>query len=111
MPYFACGSSTSWIVAPAALNAAKASSTPWATSGSSPGPKCSATRPIRRPVSGFSSISVYRGTASVRQVASPGSWPAIVSMRSAQSAAERVIGPIWSRLDAKATRPRRLTRP
>ena len=111
MPYFACGSSTSWIVAPAALNAAKASSTPWATSGSSPGPKCSATRPIRRPVSGFSSISLYRGTASVRQVASPGSWPAIVSIRSAQSAAERVIGPIWSRLDAKATRPRRLTRP
>src|SRR6202171_883203 len=44
-------------------------------------------------------------------VASRGSWAAIASSTIAASSTDRVNGPIWSRLDANAMRPYRLTRP
>ena len=45
------------------------------------------------------------------EVESIGSWPAITSSSAAASATVVANGPIWSRLDAKATRPYRLTAP
>ena len=44
-------------------------------------------------------------------VESSGSRPAITEYRNAQSATVFVIGPIWSRLEAKATMPERETVP
>ena len=44
-------------------------------------------------------------------VASSGSSPLISDSTTAASSTLRVSGPIWSRLEAKAIRPERLTRP
>ena len=49
--------------------------------------------------------------AVVDDVESSGSYPAMVLRSKAQSSALCAIGPAWSRLEAKATMPRRETRP
>ena len=45
------------------------------------------------------------------EVESRGSWPPMTSSMRAESATVRENGPIWSRLEAKATRPYRDTAP
>ena len=67
-------------------------------------------KPIRSPRrSPSSGISTGAGRSTV--VESDGSRPAMIPYSRAQSRTVLVIGPIWSRLDAKATIPYRETVP
>ena len=61
--------------------------------------------PTRSPSTPSRSTSLYAGTGSGIDVVSRGSWPAMISSESAASSTVVVNGPIWSRLDANATRP------
>ncbi len=49
--------------------------------------------------------------AAFTEVESLASWPQIAFITCAQSVTSRVIGPIWSKDEANATKPKRETRP
>ena len=68
-------------------------------------------RPTRSPSTPSSSTERSSGAGRGIEVESAGSWPPITSSATAASATEVANGPIWSRLEAKAISPMRLTTP
>ena len=109
-PYVNAGTSTSTIFAPASSSASNAASTRSTTSGSAPAGR-SVIRPTRSPSTPSSSTERRSGAGRGIDVESPGSWPPITSRARAASATVVANGPIWSRLEANATSPMRLTTP
>ena len=78
------------------------------TPGATPSPKNSFGTPMRRPfeVESCRSAAEVLGRQRSSEVESRSrSGPQKADSSSAQSSAERAIGPAWSRLDAKATMP------
>ncbi|MCY1519182.1 hypothetical protein D9M68_539270 [compost metagenome] len=76
------------------------------TPGATPSPKNSLGTPMRRPSSeSFSERPKSSAGLSSEVESRSRSGPQKADSSSAQSSAERAIGPAWSRLDAKATMP------
>ena len=61
--------------------------------------------PIRAPRPRPASAAVKSGTGKEELVESSGSWPQTTEAARARSSTLRAKGPIWSREEAKATRP------
>ena len=105
MPYSVCGRLISSTLAPQDSSRPMASRTAASTSGSIPSMKYSRGIPIVSPSTSSARASVKSGTSMVALVESCGSWPAMTFISAAVSATSLVTGPIWSRLEAKATSP------
>ena len=76
------------------------------TSGAMPSAwQSSVTRPTRSPSTPSARWSRTDGTGSGIEVESAGSWPAMTSRGARRRPPSAANGPIWSRLDAKATSP------
>ena len=94
------GRANSSTTAPRALSTSAAARTAARISGSSPSPKQSTGRPMRFPRTSPVREDSRRPAGASRLVPSRGSFPWIRSSTAAQSAAERAMGPIWSREEA-----------
>ena len=70
-----------------------------------PSPKYSLGKPIRKPFTSATNALVKSGTSTSKEVASCSSLPQMVLSTMAASVTSLVIGPIWSREEAKATQP------
>src|SRR5262245_40966724 len=73
--------------------------------------KYSLGRPTFRPFTPLPRSAPYSGTGLSTEVESMGSCPEMTCRRRAASSTFQAKGPIWSREEAKATRPKRDTRP
>jgi hypothetical protein len=100
------GSDTSTRLAPSFSYCASAASMAARTPGATPSPKNSFGTPMRRPSSeSFSERPKFSAGLSSEVESRSRSGPQNADSSSAQSSAERAIGPAWSRLDANATMP------
>ncbi len=80
------------------------------TPGSTPSPVRSSGTPRRIPSSRWA-VGSTTSSGKATEVESRSSWPTMWRKISAASVTSRVSGPAWSRLEAKAIMPKRLTAP